>query len=252
MNSDQISQIPPAAPEQMTQAAMAEQKRQQAEMALMIEKHKSTSLIKTIAIIILFLVSATFIGLFIWINSQYIDVSTDVEGQIAEAEAKARHEQEEKDLAQYAEDEKYPLRSFVGPVNYGQLSFEYPKTWSVYVAADASKGGDYNAYFNPLVVDAVSPTTVNALRLTIRNLPFDNVVAEYQGAVAIEGAGLSVEAVTVNGTTAQRYTGKIPGTEFTGVIVVFGIRDKTVILRTDAMPFVNDFDALLSTVQFNA
>ena len=96
MNSDQMSQIPPAAPEQMTQAAMAEQKRQQAEMALMIEKHKSTSLIKTIAIIILFLVSATFIGLFIWINSQYIDVSTDVEGQIAEAEAKARHEQEER------------------------------------------------------------------------------------------------------------------------------------------------------------
>lgn len=251
MNSDQISQIPPAAPEQMTQAAMAEQKRQQAEMALMIEKHKSTSLIKTIAIIILFLVSATFIGLFIWINSQYIDVSTDVEGQIAEAEAKARHEQEEKDLAQYAEDEKYPLRSFAGPVNYGQLSFEYPKTWSVYVAADAVKGGDYEAYLNPLIVEPISNSTVNALRVRIINKAFDEVVAEYQRYMEEKDSNLSVEAVTVAGTTAQRYTGTIPKSELSGVIVIFAIRDKTVIMQTDAMAFVADFDALLSTVQFN-
>lgn len=252
MNSDQISQIPPAAPEQMTQAAMAEQKRQQAEMALLIEKHKSTSLIKTIAIIVLFLVSATFIGLFIWINTQYIDVSTDVAGQIAEAEAKARHEQEEKDLAQYAEDEKYPLRAFSGPVNYGQLSFEYPKTWSVYVASDASKGGDYEAYFNPLIVETVSNNTVNALRVIIRDKAFDEVVAEYQKSMQDKDVNLTVEAVTVAGTTAQRYTGTIPKSELNGVFVVFAIRDKTVIMQTDATAFIADFDVLLSTVQFNA
>ena len=252
MNSDQISQIPPAMPEQMTKAAMDEQKRQQAEMALLIEKHKSSSLVKTIAIIILALVSVTFIGLFIWINSQFIDVSTDVSGQIAEAEARARYEQEEKDLAQYAEDEKYPLRTFAGPVNYGQLSFEYPKTWSVYVAADAVKGGDYEAYFNPLIVEPVSSETVNALRVKILNKAFDEVVAEYKEYMEEEDVDLTVEAVTVAGTTAQRYTGTIPDTDLSGIIVVFAIRDKTAIMQTDTQLFADDFDALLSTVQFNA
>jgi hypothetical protein len=217
-----------------------------------VEKKDSSSLIKTIIIIVLFLATATFVGLFIWINSQYIEVSTDVEGQIAAAEAKARHEQEEKDLAQFAEDEKYPLRSFVGPVDYGQLSFEYPKTWSVYVAADASKGGNYEAYLNPLVVEPMSDSTVNALRVSILDKPFDTVAAEYQRELDRKDSNLSVESVTVGGVAANRYTGTIPKTELNGVIVIFAIRDKTVILRTDAMLFINDFDALLSTVQFNA
>lgn len=215
-----------------------------------VEKKESSGLIKTIIIIFLALTTITFVGLFIWMNGQYIDVSTDVEGQIAEAEAKARHEQEEKDLAQYAEDEKYPLRSFAGPVDYGQLSFEYPKTWSVYVSADAANGGNYVAYFNPLVVEPISKTNVNALVVTILDTPFEKVVAGYSK--NLEKGTLSVESVTVAGTAANRYTGTIPGTDFYGVFVVFRIRDKTAIIRTDAMVFLNDFDALLSTVQFNA
>ena len=63
---------------------------------------------------------------------------------------------------------------------------------------------------------------------------------------------LSVEAVTVGGVAANRYTGTIPNTELSGVVVIFKIRDKTAILQTDAMAFVDDFDKLLATVQFNA
>ncbi|MBR3180231.1 hypothetical protein IKF57_01730 [Candidatus Saccharibacteria bacterium] len=247
MQTPQMQTVQP-----MNPAEQARQAQEAAAMALLEKKSSSSNLIKTIVIIILSLVSVTFIGLFIWTNTQYIDVSTDVNGQIAVAVAEARREQEEKDLAQYAEDEKYPLRSFVGPVDYGQLSFEYPKTWSVYVGADASKGGDYMAYFNPLVVNPVSSTTVNALRVIIRDKAFDDVVAEYQRFMDQRDSNLSVEAVTVGGVSANRYTGTIPNTELSGVIVIFKIRDKTAILQTDAMLFVDDFDALLSTVQFNA
>ena len=217
-----------------------------------VNKNGTASLVKTIAIIILSLVSVTFIGLFIWIMMQYNDIQTGEQARTQSAVEKAQYEQKEADLAQFAEDEKYPLRDFAGPADYGQLSFKYPKTWSVYVAKDASNGGDYEAYFHPLVVEAVSDDTVNALRLTIRDKTFEDVSAEYQRIMERKDSGLSVESVEVNGITMNRYTGKIPNTELSGVIVTFKIRDKTAILQTDAEAFVGDFDALLQTITFNA
>ncbi|MBR6505528.1 hypothetical protein IKT18_01640 [Candidatus Saccharibacteria bacterium] len=223
----------------------------EARAMLLEKKSKTTSIIMIIIIVILFLTTATFVGLFIWINNQYTEVSTDVENKIAVAVADAKYEQEAKDLAQFAEEEKYPLRTFAGPVDYGELSFEYPKTWSVYVAADASRGGDFEAYFNPLIVEAVSGSTVNALRVFILDNAYDNVVGQYKDIVGDEDSNLSVESITVNGSAGLRFTGTIPGTDLNGVIVIFKIRDKTVIMQTDARLFISDFDALLATVHFN-
>ena len=285
MNNNQVPQMPQAQPiqpaspaspavptSQMDQAAMMSQagqptampqaqpvvssnpnvRRAEAKAMLLEEKSKKTSIIMTIAIIILFLTTATFVGLFIWMNNQYTEVSTDVEGQIASAVAEAKYEQETKDLAQFAEEEKYPLRTFAGPADYGELTFEYPKTWSVYVSADAANGGNFRAYFNPLVVEAVSSSTVNALRVFILDQPYDSVIGEYQAAMEKKDSNLRAEAITVAGTAAMRYTGTIPNTSLRGVIVIFKIRDKTVIMRTDSNLFISDFDALLTTVQFNA
>ena len=212
----------------------------------------AVGLIKTIAIIVLSLMTVTFIGLFVWKQIEFATVEDDIEGRIAAAEQKAKLEQGEEDLAKFAEEEKNPFRDFAGPADYGQLSFKYPKTWSVYVAKDASNGGDYEAYFNPLVVNTVSDNTVNSLRVVIRDKSFDEVVAEYQRALERKDSGLSMSTVDVNGITMNRYTGVIPNTNLNGVFVVFKIRDKTAILQTDAEQFVGDFDALLQTITFNA
>lgn len=209
-------------------------------------------LIKTIVIVVLSLAVITFISLFIWRSLQYDEISTDVNGQIATAVAEAQEEQALKDEAEFAEREKYPYRTFSGPADYGQLTFEYPKTWSVYVASDASKGGDYHAYLNPIEVNVVSNTTINALRVTILDKAFDDVAAEYQRYLDRKDSNLSVESVTVAGVAANRYTGTIPDTELSGIIVIFKIRDKTAILQTDSVLFTDDFNRLLSTVEFNA
>ena len=213
---------------------------------------KVANLIKIIAIVILSMTTLTFVGLFIWMMVQYNDVSTDVNAQIKTAVDAAKMEQALEDEAEFAEREKDPYRDFAGPADYGQLSFKYPKTWSVYIASDASKGGDYEAYLNPIEVNPVSANTINALRVTIRDKAFDDVVQEYQRFMENRDANLSVESATVAGATANRYTGTIPNTELNGVIVIFKIRDKTAILQTDSMLFVEDFNTLLSTVQFNA
>lgn len=216
------------------------------------EAKSATGLIKTVAIVILSLVSVTFIGLFVWMMMQYNDVSADVNGQIQAAVSTAVNDNTMELELEFAEREKDPYRDFAGPADYGGLSFEYPKTWSVYVAADASKGGDYQAYFNPIEVNTVSKDTINALRLTIRDAAFDTVAAEYQRYLERQNSNLSVQAVTVAGTAANRYTGTIPDTSLNGIIVIFKIRDKTAVLQTDSLLFESDFNKLLESVQFNA
>lgn len=215
-------------------------------------KRPIIELIKTIIIVVLSLVMVTFIGLFIWMSNQYNTVSETVQGQVDKAVAAAKDEQAAKDEAEFLEREKYPYRTFSGPIDYGQLSFEYPKTWSVYIAQAATTGGDFNAYFNPIQVDAVGKDTINALRVTIRNKSFEDVTSEYQRELDRKESPLTMEVVTVNGTPANRYTGTIPGTELSGFIVIFKIRDKTVIMQTDSVLFKDDFDKLLETVTFNA
>lgn len=218
------------------------------------EKKDIVGLIKTIAIIIVSLIAVTFIGLFIWMFVQYNDVQSDVQGQIDAEVARAKDEQASKMEAEFLEREKYPFKTFSGPADYGQLTFEYPKTWSVYIEKAATAGGDFNAYFNPIQVDAVGKDTINALRVVIRDKGFDEITEEYKKAMDKKDSGLTMEATTIgkNGDiVANRYTGKIPNTELNGFIVTFKIRDKTAILQTDSVLFQADFDKLLGTVTFN-
>lgn len=210
------------------------------------------NIVKIIVIIFLSLLAATFIGLFIWMTNQYnTERARDLDSEIAAAVAVAKDETTTKMEADFLEREKYPYKTFAGPIDYGELTFEYPKTWSVYVAAAATAGGDFNAYFNPIQVDAVGKETINALRVTIRNKSFEDVAAEYQKAMEKKDSNLTMESVTVAGVSANRYTGTIPGTDLSGIIVIFKIRDKTVIMQTDSMLFQGEFDKLLETITFN-
>ena len=212
-------------------------------------------LVKTIAIVALSLVAVTFIGLFIWMSVQYNEASSDVNGQIDAAVREAVDEKATQLEMEFAEREKYPFRTFAGPADYGELSFEYPKTWSVYVAKNAATGGDYEAYFNPIEVPVVSDKTLDALRVKVLDKSFDVVTAEYQKAMDKRDSNLTVESVTIGrdgAITANRYTGTIPDTEFSGYIVVFKIRDKTAVIQTDSTLFEDDYNTLLSTVRFNA
>lgn len=243
--------MPPTMPPNMAGMPPGRQMVQQQQAMVPLKKDYS-GVIKTVAIVLLSLISVTFIGLFIWIFMQYNEVSENVDGQIAVAVAEAKDELTGQLEKEFAEREKLPYKTFSGPVDYGQLTFNYPKTWSVYVESDASNGGDFHAYFNPNQVDEVSEDTINALRASIVEKSFDDVAKEYQRVMDRPDSGLTVQATTVNGIPMNRYTGKIPNTDLNGFIVIFKIRDKTAILQTDSVLFENDYNALLETITFNA
>ncbi|MBO7717993.1 hypothetical protein J6S37_00650 [Candidatus Saccharibacteria bacterium] len=257
MDNDQISSAQPITPAQLAQTEQFRTNPNDRPMIQQVqapvEKKKDVAgLIKTIVIIFVSLIAVTFIGLFIWMSVQYNELGKDIQGQIDDAVSAAEVEVKDRMEIEFLEREKEPYKPFVGPADYGQLSFEYPRTWSVYIAQAATSGGDFSAYFNPNQVEEIGKNTVNALRVLIQNKSFEDVTAEYQRYLDQKESNLTMETITFNGITGNKYTGKIPGTELNGFIVIFKIRDKTVIMQTDSVLFENDFNNVLGTVTFNA
>lgn len=187
-------------------------------------------------------------GLAIWALLRYNDINTNYEANKNDAVAVAVKQQQDTDAKAFQQQEKQPNLKFVGPDDYGRLSFMYPKTWSVYVSKDASNGGDYEAYFNPEVVPPVSTTQINALHVLIQNQDYDQVISTYQSSV--KKGTLTSSAVNADGQTGTRLDGAFTK-DMKGSAVIFKIRDKTVTIQTQAETFKPDFEALIKTITFN-
>lgn len=187
-------------------------------------------------------------GFLVWALLNYFDQKDNVDAKVATAVADAKKEQADELEAKFLEREKEPKRQFVGPDDYGRLTFDYPKTWSVYVEKDTTSGDEFSAYLNPVSVPPVTRTTQLGLRVTIETKDYDDVVDGFQRLV--ENGDLkssSVKADDQNGTKLEGAFSK----DIRGTAVIFKIRDKTVTLRTDADTFKNDFNAIVASITFN-
>ena len=198
-----------------------------------------------IGLVVLVLVAGS---LAIWAYVNYTQAKTDVDGQINLAVAQAKKDQGDADEAKFAEREKEPNRVFVGPDDYGRLTFSYPKTWSVYVDKDGSSDSSFQAYLNPVTVPPVSDKQQYALRVTIEQQDYDQVVQSYDSKV--KKGDLRSSAVSANGHNGTRLDGNF-SKDIRGAAVIYKIRDKTVTIRTDADTFKPDFEALIKTIDFN-
>ncbi|CAN5397955.1 hypothetical protein BH10PAT4_BH10PAT4_5390 [soil metagenome] len=204
---------------------------------------------KTLVIILLAIGLVITIGLSIWALVGYLEAKTNIDGKVDEAVTTAQKKQADDDEAKFTAREKEPAREFVGPDDYGRLTFNYPKTWSVYVNKDAStQGGTYEAYLNPVSVPAVSSSQQYSLRVSIEEKDYDKVVSGYSSLV--KKGDLKSSAVSANGVNGTRIDGAFTK-DIRGSAVIFKIRDKTLTLRTDANTFLTDFNALITTIKFN-
>lgn len=205
----------------------------------------SGSLIAIIGLSLLVVVTGS---LAIWAYLNYNEQKTNVEGRIDLAVAEAKKEQADEDEQKFTEREKEPNRQFVGPDDFGRLTFDYPKTWSVYVAKDGSSGNRYEAFLNPVTVPPVSNTQQFALRVVIEQKSYDDVLSSYESLV--EKGDLRSSAVSSQGHNGTRLDGNF-SENIRGSAVLFRVRDKTITLRTDADTFRPDFDKLIQTIDFN-
>lgn len=201
-----------------------------------------------IACIMLALFSVLLAGFGIWSFVNYQDQKQNTDTKIEAAVEAAKKTQAKELEDQFLEREKEPYTSLKGPDDLGSVTFNYPKTWSVYVAKNGA-AGEYEAYLNPGSVPAVTTTQPYAARVIIDAKQYDDTLKSYESLV--KSGKLKSSPVTANGFTGVRLDGAFSA-QREGSSVIFKVRDKTLIISTDAVSFKNDFDTvLLKSLDFN-
>lgn len=201
-----------------------------------------------IAIIGLSVFTVAFAGLSIWAFVNYMDQKNNVDSKISSAVATAEKNLGDELEKKFIEREKEPLKSFTGPADYGTLGLKYPKTWSLYVSNDGTKGTGYEAFLNPGAVPSVSASTSRyALHVAIVNDSYEDVLGDYENQV--KKGDLKTSAIKANGQNGTRLDGSFTK-DIRGAAVIFKIRDKAAIIQTDADTFKADFDTLIQTITF--
>ena len=212
-------------------------------------KADSGSVLKVAVIVILtlLLIGAGLLALYFY--SEYQLAQTDLDTKIDAAVLDALKVREDELEAEFAEREKTPSKTFSGPADYGSLGFKYPKTWSVYVAKDASSSSSFEAYLHPDEVGPVSNDAVFALRIKIETGSVESATSRYNNLVS--KGNLHSSALTVNDSeSATRLDGELPN-KLHGSVVIFRIRDKVVTLQSDAEIYRADFDNIINTITFS-
>jgi hypothetical protein len=197
----------------------------------------------------LIVVTLLALGAMTWALITYFDLKGNYDSKVATEVAAAKKEQADADATQYEIEKNKTVRPFVGPEDFGALEFDYPRDWSAYIDNDASRGGTFEAYLNPVEVPPISNTTRYALRVTIETKSYETVVKSYESLV--KRGDLKSSAVKVNGQDATRLDGNFTK-DIRGSAVVFKIRDKVVTLRTDADTFGELFNAIIASTTFNS
>lgn len=201
--------------------------------------------ISTIGLIFVSLILAS---LSVWMTINYLDQKEKVDTKAKTDTAAAVKIQADSDEAKFLVREKLPNKTFYGPDDYGRVSFQYPKTWSAYVDKDATTGGNFEAYLNPVSVPPVSSDQLFALRVTISEMDYDKTLSGFES--IIKKGDLKSSSITANGVNGTKLVGSF-SKNLRGAAVYFKIRDKTLIIQTDANTFIGDFDAIVQTIKFN-
>jgi len=205
-------------------------------------------LVPLIASVVLFLLAIGF-GAWAFMERQDYKDNSDQKAAAAAQETKAATQAEE--AAKYAEEAKSPLKTFVGPSDFGSVTIQYPKTWSAYVQEGSET--PLNGYFHPNVVpDVEQETSVFALRVEIVEESYDQVLGEFtaaseQGEVTVAPYKLpkvsSVVGSRIDGQVAQ---------DKRGSMVLFPLRNVTLKVWTETDQYLTDFnDIILPNLTFS-
>jgi hypothetical protein len=187
---------------------------------------------------VLFLVTLVFGG---WAFSSRQDYKNNVDEKIVEANKIAVQEVSTAKDNEFLELEKLPVRTFKGPDTYGSISYDYPKTWSVY-SKESNSGTLLDVYSNPAVVKS---DTTQALRVEISSRSYEAEVKNYDSAIKrgeIRSSAFRPEKVSE--VLGLRLDGALRK-DVQGSMIILPIRDKTLKIYTEIPQFVGDFNNII-------
>lgn len=197
--------------------------------------------------VLLAVLAIVFGSLMVWAYVNYQDQKNNVDSKVDVAVSAAKKEESDAKEKEFLEREKAPYEQFVGSADLGNVTFNYPKTWSVYQAK--VDGSGMEAYLHPGVVPTVTQGQQFATEVKVLDRASDQYIKTFDALV--KKGDLKSSQVVVNGFPGIRLDGKFTD-KITGSQVIFKVRDKTLVLATDANTFKNDFDTvILKSLDFN-
>lgn len=200
---------------------------------------------------ILFIGTAVFA---VWAFTGMQDYKDNVDTKITTANAEVKKTTQLEEASKYAEEAKNPFQVYNGPSTFGNVKFDYPKTWSVYQASTGSDD-ELDVYFNPGIVPATTDTGASyALRFKIVNQKYSDALTQFSVSDSSDGSpGFTVapyQVVKVGSVIGTRIDGQID-TQKQGVMIILPIRDKTLQIWTESATYLADFnDKILPSLTF--
>ena len=201
--------------------------------------NQSGSLLLPLVIVLVLLAAAVVFATWAFTGRQ--DYKNKSDTKVATAVKNAVADEDKKKDAEFAEQEKSPVKTYIGPVTYGTLTFNYPKTWNQYVSTETTTL-TINNFFNPDYVPDLASGLPYALRVQVSNQTYANALKTFESAAK---AGTSVVAAyrlpKMPNVLGSMITGEISGKKAKGILVMLPLRDKTVILWTEGTNNTTDF-----------
>jgi type II secretory pathway pseudopilin PulG len=200
----------------------------------------SVALLASLVIAVILLIGVGVFALSSYQKEQ--DYKNNVDQKVAVAAQAAKQQESAVKDKEFAEISKSPLKSYVGPEDYGSIVLKYPKTWSGYVV-NQSDSPYLDGYFEPGVVpDSQNEDSVFALRIQVTSDSYSSVLSNFQSQVQ-DG---SVKIVPyhlpkVPGVVGSKITGQIQDQK-TGTLILLPLRANALQIWTESGHYLNDFN----------
>lgn len=193
---------------------------------------------------VLFLFGA--IGFALWAYAGMQDYKENVQPKIDAAVEVAEKKIATQKDNEFVEKEKNPYRSYKAPQNAGSLVIQYPKTWSAYVDEPESGTELVNGFFHPNYVPAEDSGTDFALRIEVLSRSYDQELKKFESKVKTGKVKISAykSPKLGDGVVGSRIDGEL-NTGQQGSMVMFPLRDKTIMVSTQSTQFIGDFNTII-------
>lgn len=236
--------------QQPFQPTVPPQQYQQPQVSSSMLPHKSSKLPVVFAVVFaLLFICALVFGL--WAFSERNDYKNNSDTKAASAVEAALAKQKDELSQEFSEQAKSPYLTFNGPATYGSFSFEYPKTWSVYVEESNQSANLFTVYMHPeSILDIDKKENLQAFSLQVTGSSYDEQIKRLDSAVGQGRISASTfRPAQVESVLGLRVRGEIEN-DITGQQVFIPIRDRTLILTSESDDYASDFDRILSTLKF--
>jgi hypothetical protein len=187
-----------------------------------------------------------------WAYSSRQDYKNNSDEKVQAAVVTAKQQESKTKDAAFAEAEKYPLRTYLGPEAYGSVTIKFPKSWSAYVDDNSTSSSStaLDGYFYPNVVPgADSKSTPFALRVQVVGQSYSDIaksLANEQKNPDSKDTPLTIAPYALPNVP------KVVGLKVSGTVhekdsklvtmVVFPLRSQTLEVWTEGTQFTGDFE----------